>query len=184
MGRVETGRWPGPLGAGILETTGVVLAFVGFGLLWAALEARALGNQPPYPGATVAPDPDPPVIWLVDGFNVLHASVLYGRDRADWWSEPRRAELLARARRFDDPGAEIWVVFDGPRPEVPPASGGVHTVFAPSADDWLVARVRTLAGSSRVAVVTSDRRLAGRSRHCGARVLAPGEFLARCGSDL
>ena len=128
-------------------------------------------------------------IWLIDGFNVLHASVLGGRDRTQWWNESHRAELLGRIREFDDPGAEIWVVFDGPGTETesaasPPTDSrraSIWTVFAPSADDWLVARVRATPDPARVAVVTGDRRVAGRARHWGANVVTPGEFIARCG---
>ena len=184
---------------GLLESLAVVLAFVGFGLLWAAVESRAAfatrapGGDRSYPDTVVAPETrrpsvaPAPAIWLVDGFNVLHAGVLHGRDRADWWSAPRRAELLALAHRFDDASVEIWVVFDGPRAGVPPdpatagaKPGGVHEVFAPSADEWLVDRVRTCPDPSQLAVVTADRRLAGRARHRGARVVAPREFLAHC----
>ncbi len=184
---------------GLLESLAVVLAYVGFGLLWAAVESRAAfetrapGGDRSYPDTVVAPETRRPSvapaqsIWLVDGFNVLHAGVLHGRDRADWWSAPRRAELLELAQRFDDASVEIWVVFDGPRAGVPldpatdgAAPSGVHEVFAPSADDWLVDRVRTSPDPSRLAVVTADRRLAGRARHRGARVVAPREFLAHC----
>ncbi len=131
-------------------------------------------------------------IWLIDGFNVLHASVLGGRDRAQWWNESHRAELLGRLREFDDPGAEIRVVFDGPGTKTesesesaasPPTErrASMRTVFAPSADDWLVARVRATPDPARVAVVTGDARVAGRARHWGANVVTPGEFIARCG---
>ena len=142
----------------------------------------------------VTPDDEPPavpsipVIWLVDGFNVLHASVLGGRDRSRWWSASRRLELLCRVREFDDPGAEIWVIFDGPgadsQSSTSPAAGSPHasvqTVFAPSADEWLVSRVRATPDPSRVVVVTGDRKVAGRARHWGAKVVTPGEFIARC----
>lgn len=125
-------------------------------------------------------------LWLVDGYNVLHAVLLgpSGREGA-WWSEPAREGLLARAERLDDPAAEIWVVFDGPRPEASPeatAPGArVRRVFAASADEWLVARVRESPQPDRIAVVTADRSVADRARHRGARVVAPAEFLARCG---
>ena len=190
---------------GVLEAVCVVAAYVGFGVLWAAIEsgaaidsrapvdARAREVPAAYPGPLVDPEPRPPSLapsastWLVDGFNVLHAGVLRGRDRADWWSAARRADLLSLARRFYDSAAEIWVVFDGPRagspPDPAPGGGepsGVHEVFAPSADDWLVERVRATPDPSRLAVVTADRQVAGRARHRGARVVAPREFLARC----
>ena len=128
---------------------------------------------------------DGPAVWLVDAFNVLHATLLGGRDRAAWWTEPLRAELAARAAAFDDASAEVWLVFDGPRPAADVADGGagVRQVFAPSADEWLLERVRCADAPERIAVVTSDRRLAARARRCGARLVAPADFLARCQSD-
>ncbi|MEE8582096.1 MAG: NYN domain-containing protein [Myxococcota bacterium] len=126
--------------------------------------------------------------WLIDGFNLLHAAVLRGRERQEWWTEPRRRELLRRIRGFGDPSAEIWVVFDGARdPGVTPGSEGdprIQTVFAPSADDWLVKRVRGSDDPGRLAVVTADRQVQGRARHGGALVVAPRLFLAHCSQSL
>ncbi len=159
-------------------------------------------------------------VWLVDGFNVLHAGVLKGRDRREWWTAPVRERLLALAAGFDDPTAELWIAFDGPAPVAParkagasrprseaqpseggppqgkaaqrprsqaqPSEGGplqdvrVRAVFAASADDWLVTRVRRAEDPARFAVVTCDRQVADRVRHRGARVVSPREFLARC----
>jgi predicted RNA-binding protein with PIN domain len=189
-----------------LQALATILCFVGFTLAWAALEGRLGGvaAERAYPSAAVtASDPPlsraslgldgggsgaPPRVWLVDGFNVLHAGVLVGRDRSGWWSEAGRGRLLARAARFDDPEAEIWVVFDGRvpvRPDAPLPSGrtGLQVVFAPSADDWLLARVRSAEEPARLAVVTADRRLAARAAHRGARVISPRAFLARCGAE-
>jgi predicted RNA-binding protein with PIN domain len=119
----------------------------------------------------------------VDGFNVLHAGVLVGRDRASWWNEARREELLAIVERFEAEreDAEIWVVFDGRSAAEHPTRDGsrVRVAFARSADEWLVKRVRAAGGS--VCVVTSDRQLADRARRRGAEVLSPRRFLARCG---
>ncbi|MEZ4215799.1 MAG: NYN domain-containing protein [Myxococcota bacterium] len=85
--------------------------------------------------------------------------------------------------------ASVWVVFDGSRspaaaPSTPgtesvAAGGRLQSVFAPSADDWLVRRVKQARDPARVVVVTADRKLANRARHHGARVLSPREFLAR-----
>jgi hypothetical protein len=138
-----------------------------------------------YPGSAVEASGDEGVrVWLVDGFNVLHAGVLRGRDRAQWWREDRRAALLERARRFRPArgGAEVCVVFDGSGPPAPGEvrEGGPGVVFAPSADEWLLERVRSDPDPARLAVVTSDRRLAERARRRGARVVSPLAFLARC----
>jgi len=128
------------------------------------------------------PGDAPPALWLVDGFNVLHASLLGGRDRAEWWTEARRQEVLELVGSLESAGGEVWVVFDGPRPapERDGEASGVKQVFAPSADEWLLRRVRDSQEPERVAVVTGDRRLAGRARHRGALVVSPGDFLARC----
>jgi predicted RNA-binding protein with PIN domain len=171
---------------GVLEALGVVAAFVGFGLACAEGLARAFPSPWIYPRAVVEDRSDAPSIWLLDGFNVLHAGPLGGRDRSEWWTEPRRSELLDLAERFDDPRAEIWVVFDGPRPEAPAEADASaratrpRRVFAPSADEWLLAQVRAAEDPGRVAVVTSDRKIAARARHRGAQVFSPRVFLDRC----
>jgi len=172
---------------GILETLLVMSGFAGLGFAWAGVERRdtALADYPPAPMEAEPPPPSlspPPSLWLVDGFNVLHAGVLRGRDRAEWWTEPRREQLVALAERFDDADAEIWIVFDGHGPEapgeVPP--GRVRRIFAPSADDWLLATVRASPEPACLAVVTADRAVAGRARHRGAQVVSPRAFLSRC----
>ncbi|MEE9606532.1 MAG: NYN domain-containing protein [Myxococcota bacterium] len=122
-----------------------------------------------------------PSLWLVDGFNVLCATLLGGRDRAEWWTAARRAEVLALAERFDEPGVEIWVVFDGLRDPGESPGRRVRRVFAPSADDWLIEQVEARGASASLTLVTADRRVAERARRRGAQVVSPGEFLARCG---
>jgi hypothetical protein len=174
------------------EALGVMAAFVIGGLGLAALErgARPGGDLYPSRAMAVAPedrcedagaasDPASPALWLIDGFNVLCSGVLGGRDRSEFWTEAGRREILERAAHFDDPDARIVVVFDGPSPVEAPDASGPETVFAPSADAWILS---ALGESSRgpVTVVTADRQLAGRARHRGADVIAPRAFLARC----
>jgi predicted RNA-binding protein with PIN domain len=153
----------------------VVAGVVVFGLAWGSL-----GRAGPY---TSAPMSDPR--WLVDGFNVLHAGVLRGSDRRGWWKEEARARLLERVAGFEDAAAELWVVFDGPGPaaDAERESQRPRVVFAPSADDWLLAAVREAEDPASVVVVTADRQLADRARHRGARVVSPRAFLARCQAD-
>lgn len=182
------------------ETLGVVALFVGLGLGWAGVESALMGGRAadvqtpgPYAPSTMPeidrdePSPsDPPRVWLVDGYNVLHAGVLRGRDRREWWSAATQARLLAVVETFDDPDAEIWVVFDdarsgfGERCAVPGEGCRVRVAFAPSADDWLVKCVRGAERPDQFAVVTADRQVQGRTRHRGARVVSPLVFLARC----
>jgi hypothetical protein len=179
---------PASFWRGALESLLVIAGFAGFGLAWAGLERRdaEISDYPraPMEAAPMEAEPPTPSLWLVDGFNVLHAGVLHGRDRALWWTEPRREQLVALAARFDDAQAEIWVVFDGsrPEPEAPaePPESRVRQVFAPSADDWLLAKVRASEEPACLAVVTADRSVADRARHRGAQVVSPRSFLARC----
>lgn len=131
---------------------------------------------------SVAPRCEPGV-WLVDGYNVLHAAVLRGRDRSRWWTSERRGELLERVRDFAA-DTEVWVVFDGPDDSKAESElRGPRCVFASSADTWLVDRVRTAADPAQIAVVTSDRQVAGRARGRGARVVSPRDFMARCARE-
>jgi len=167
---------------GTLESLLVIAAFASFGFAWAGLERRD-APLADYPRAPMEEAPPPtPSRWLVDGFNVLHAGVLHGRDRALWWTAPRREQLVALAQRFDDSAAEIWIVFDGSHPDEPaePSAGRVRQIFAPSADDWLLKQVRASESPGCLAVVTADRAVADRARHRGAQVVSPRGFLARC----
>jgi predicted RNA-binding protein with PIN domain len=186
---------------GIARSLGLVAATLAFGLGWAGVE-HALGgglapraprpasyDRAPMEDAPPPPTPSPvepePEIWLVDGFNVLHAGILKGRDRAGWWTAPVQLRLVERVARFEPLHAELWVVFDAASPGsercAPEAAlARVQLVFAPSADDWLVRRVRQDEAPARLAVVSGDRQVTGRARHAGARIVSPRSFLARC----
>ena len=177
--------------SGWLEPVGIALAFFGFGIAWAAsLPATAEG---PYSSPSmdersatgdVAGLPEARV-WLVDGYNVLHSGLLHREDRAHFWSRPHRDRLRARVECFEGRADEVWIVFDGGDPggegEGRTAGGArVRTVFAPSADDWLVKTVREARRPDQLAVVTADRQVAGRAQHRGALVVSPRRFLAEC----
>jgi len=169
-----------PLWRGMLETAGLLTGFLAFGLAWAALAAPT--RPPPYAPWQMERrgDAEPPQVWLIDGYNVLCSGLLGGRDRSTWWSTERRRELLGLLEHFDAPQAEIWVVFDGERQAGAATRGRVSSVFVPSADRWIHRQVKERATAESVAVVTSDRQLAGRARHGGARVISPGALLRRC----
>ena len=161
-----------PFLAGALQSVAITAAFVGLGLCWAG--ALSLYN-------VRVTETERPAVWLVDGFNVLHAGILQGRERGAWWEKASRAQLLELVGSFDDTEAELWVVFDGPRPPPEMSEGSrLRVVFAPSADEWLLSRLKSAPDPSKLAVVTGDRSLAARSRHRGARVVKPREFLERC----
>jgi predicted RNA-binding protein with PIN domain len=198
----DTGHWlqsraGSPFLRGALEALLVPLAFAALGLAWWGGPERAAPAVPTYPATWMESNPSDPASgapaahsqasaepsedWLVDGFNVVQVGLLRDRSREGWWTAERREELVARVAGFTREGAHTWIVFDGPQEAVhPEASGRLHTVFAASADDWLVARVKAAADPARVVVVTADRRLANRVRHHGGRVVAPGEFLREC----
>ncbi len=174
----------------------MVVATIAFGLGWALVErAVAAGpgyasrmSEPPHKQAALPPATLPPAtVWLIDGYNVLHAGLGPGAEqrRGEWWRRPNRERVRAAAERFplvlEREGAEIWLVFDGScPPDEPLETGPIHTVFAQPADDWLVDRVRRAETPESLAVVTADRQVAGRARHCGAHVVAPRAFLAAC----
>jgi hypothetical protein len=165
---------------GLAQTLAIAAAFVGGGLAFAAAtrgpDALWAAPATPYPGPAM-----PGRLWLVDGFNVIQVGLLAGRDREGWWRAERRAALLDAAARLAGPEDEVVVVFDGPRPApAMDAGGGVRAVYAPSADEWLLERVRDGGAARELRVVTADRRLAARARSRGAEVVAPSAFLARC----
>jgi predicted RNA-binding protein with PIN domain len=165
---------------GVARALAQIAVFPAAGLaVRAGLQA---GSAPPiYPASWMEEiEAEDPELWLVDGFNVVQVALLSGRDRDSWWRAERRDELMAQAARLAASGARVEVVFDGDQPVPEPEGHAARQVFAESADAWLVARVRAAAEPGRVAVVTADRRLAGRLRHHGARVIGPGEFLRRC----
>jgi len=186
---------------GFAQTAAIVAGFVALGLAGAAVAAAlaARSGEPAtlaYHGAMAdrsaggaAGAGRPPSAWLVDGYNTLHVALLRGTPREGaWWTREAREALLERVRRFDPGEAEVWVVFDGPDPREiadpgapPDAARPARVVFAPSTDEWLLARARA-ARPGELAVVTADRRLAERARARGARVVPPAAFLARCGA--
>jgi predicted RNA-binding protein with PIN domain len=180
--RPKRGAASGSTARGALEAVWIAAAFAAVGLGYAEiLKWTAAGPAVYAPTLVTTRSPEDPRIWLVDGFNVVQRTLLGGRERDAWWTERRRAELLERAARFDDAAAEIWVVFDGHGTERDEGEApGPRRVFAPSADDWLLARVRGAEDPAQIAVVTADRQLARRARRRGARVVGPGEFLRRC----
>jgi len=126
-------------------------------------------------------------VWLVDGYNVLHAGLLGQAQRVNWWHRSHRDRLIERVRNFESPRAEIWVAFDGgdegERPtghEEDRKLATVRVVFARSADDWILEKVRQSEEAAKLAVVTGDQQVAGRARHRGAIVVSPRLFLEHC----
>lgn len=174
-----------------MRSMAVIGVFIGLAVGWAGAERWLRGDTgrggpsgAPYSSGAVAPEPKrslQPSIWLVDGFNLLHAAVLRAGDsREGWWKGQNRDRVVELARAFDDAGAEVVIVFDGSEEPTIPVEGGPRVVFAESADEWLLAEVRATPEPGRIAVVTADRRLRDRLRDRGAQVVSPSAFAARC----
>jgi predicted RNA-binding protein with PIN domain len=140
-----------------------------------------------------------PALYLVDGFNLLHAVLLRGPERtAPWWRVAWQERVVRLADAFG--AGEVCVVFDLRRDE--PSSSTlspgafeccsgterVQVRFAPSADDFIVnwcAELGSVAGSRReVIVVSADRALLDRARARGAGRLSPWQFAEQCGSSI
>ena len=136
------------------------------------------------PGAASVTSALPTItLWLVDGFNVLHAHLLKGRDRKGWWSGERRQLVIERAARLAARGERVCVVFDGKRPAneaESPEDAVLRVVFARDADDWMLKTMRAAPDPGSVAIVTGDRPVKDRARRWGAQAVSPREWLARC----
>jgi hypothetical protein len=122
-------------------------------------------------------------LYLIDGFNFLHAVVLKGRDRSHWWSAENQRAVRDWVALRPMPGARIWIVFDqreprpaneSPVPEGEP--GGPEVRHAPDADAYILACCEELRGASEVVVVSADRSLIDRAKGRGARTLSPWSF--------
>lgn len=122
---------------------------------------------------------------LLDGFNFLHAVVLKGQGRAEWWSPAMQARVIDWLERH--PGsepAELWVVFDqrgsGAPALVAPAANPrwPRVLHAPDADACILEHAEALAPAREVIVVSADRSLCDRARRHGARRLSPWKFAA------
>lgn len=115
-------------------------------------------------------------LWLIDGFNLLHACILDGHDRGEWWQVERRREVMAFVEVFAGT-SDVCVIFDGATDgaETPPP-GSAAMQFAADADRAIIARCRDEAPRRDVCVVTADRSLQDRCRALGARIVRPWDF--------
>lgn len=123
-------------------------------------------------------------LLIIDGFNVLHAVVLVGRNRAGWWQPVAQRRLVERIEQLGISYPSIWIVFDR-RPsmaetpeDVTSDDPRIQVMYAPSADDWIVEAVKRLSPQQAVTVVTADRPLRDRIRRAGGAILSPRQFLS------
>jgi predicted RNA-binding protein with PIN domain len=127
-------------------------------------------------------------LLIIDGFNVLHAGILTGRDRANWWRAEIQRRLVARVEQFSQTqAAELWIVFDrrsdrhSEKEVVDSDDPRIQVFYAPSADDWIVSKVEAWSSQRTITVVTADRLLRERVRRAGGMLSSPMQFLATCG---
>jgi len=127
-------------------------------------------------------------LLIIDGFNVLHAGILTGRDRANWWRAEIQRRLVARVEQFSQTqAAELWIVFDrrsdrySEKEDVDSDDPRIQVFYAPSADDWIVSKVEAWSSRRTITVVTADRLLRERVRRAGGMLSSPMQFLATCG---
>lgn len=126
-------------------------------------------------------------LLIIDGFNVLHAGILTGRDRANWWQPAMQHRLVTRVESCTDVTyANIWIVFDRRThseteyEDVSSNDPRISVFYAPSADDWIVTQVEEHAHEQAITVVTADRLLRERVRRAGGTLCSPMRFLATC----
>jgi len=117
-------------------------------------------------------------LYLVDGFNVLHAAVLVGRERREWWGLSHQASVVALSDSFQ--GGEVWVIFDARGSDRVAGTERVQVRFAADADACIVELCAELRERRLVTVVTADRSLTDRAKHRGATRLSPWQFANQC----
>jgi hypothetical protein len=92
------------------------------------------------------------------------------------------AEVRMRALPADAAPSPVSAAAQAPAPaEAPTSSPRLRVLFAPSADEWIVAAVRDRADEfGRRLVVSADRRLCDRSRSRGAEIVSTQRFVELC----
>jgi hypothetical protein len=122
---------------------------------------------------------------IIDGYNLLHASGVFGAGRGPGaFEQSRRALLDMLADLLGDEAEQTVVVFDAARaPDGLPGRGlhrGIRVWFAreyPDADS-LIEELVDDATSPHLVVVSSDRRLQAAARRRRARAVGCDEWLA------
>jgi predicted RNA-binding protein with PIN domain len=123
---------------------------------------------------------------IIDGYNLLHASGVFGADRGPRGFEQSRAALLDMlVDLLGDATRNTIVVFDAAQaPGGLPARhvhGGIRVWFAreyPDADSLIEELVEEDTAPGHLVVVSSDRRLQAAARRRRARAVGCDEWLA------
>jgi predicted RNA-binding protein with PIN domain len=123
---------------------------------------------------------------IIDGYNLLHASGVFGDDRGPRGFEKSRLALLDMlVDLLGEAAGDTIVVFDAARaPDGLPARlthGGIRVWFAreyPDADSLIEELVEDDDAPSSLQVVSSDRRLQAAARRRRAAAVSSEEWLA------
>jgi predicted RNA-binding protein with PIN domain len=123
---------------------------------------------------------------IIDGYNLLHASGVFGEERGPRGLEASRTALLDElADLLGDGSEDAIVVFDAARaPEGLPdrhTHRGLKVLFArdhPEADALIEELVAADGAPASLTVVSSDRRLQVAARRRRARAVPSDEWLA------
>ena len=121
-------------------------------------------------------------LYLVDGFNLLHAAVLTGRSRAGWRGADAQRRVIELSEKFDQ--GEVVVVFDERGSERAAPTERVDVRFVPDADEHIVSQCEALRSSRSIVVVSADRALCDRAAYRGASRLSPWKFAEQCRARL
>jgi len=124
---------------------------------------------------------------IIDGYNLLHASGVFGDERGARGFEKSRLALLDMlVDLLGDEASRTVVVFDAARaPDGLPARlthGGIRVWFAreyPDADSLIEELVEEDRAPSSLVVVSSDRRLQVAARRRRASAVSSEEWLAK-----
>ncbi len=128
---------------------------------------------------------------IIDGYNLLHASGVFGVERGPRGFEQSRLALLdLLCDLLDDRVADTIVVFDAARaPDGLPGRlvhRGIRVWFAreyPDADTLIEELVEDDTAPGHLVVVSSDRRLQAAARRRRARAVSCEEWLADARAD-
>jgi predicted RNA-binding protein with PIN domain len=128
---------------------------------------------------------------IIDGYNLLHASGVFGAERGPRGFEQSRVALLdLLCDLLDDHASDTIVVFDAARaPDGLPGRlvhRGIRVWFAreyPDADTLIEELVETDTAPGHLIVVSSDRRLQAAARRRRARAVSCEEWLADARAD-
>ena len=124
---------------------------------------------------------------IIDGYNLLHASGVFGTDRGPRGFEQSRLALLDLLVGWLGPeAADCLVVFDAARaPDGLPGRfvhGGIRVWFAreyPDADSLIEELVADDDAPGSLVVVSGDRRLQAAARRRRAVAIGPEEWIAK-----